>query len=124
MKDYIYPLRNVTVDMAVGQERSASWCSPNVQQAPFLQHRKNKIAVPWAACQNPNKHAWCQSSGNKPLQIWKAYALMCGAKYSGTQVTSSAGECEQYKDLSRPIKKTPDCFCSLLNNRNQYFRDS
>lgn len=23
-----------------------------------------------------------------------------------------------------PYKKTPDCFCSLLNNSNQYFRDS
>lgn len=105
MKDYIYPLHNVTVDMALGQERSARLCSPNVQQALFLQHSKNKIAVLWADCQNPNKHAWCQSSGNKPLQIWNASAVMCRPKYSGTQVTSSAEECEQYKDLSRPIKR-------------------
>lgn len=66
MKDYIYPLHNATVDMASGQERSDRLCSPNVQQALFLQHSKNKTAVLWADWQNPNKHAWCQSSGNKP----------------------------------------------------------
>lgn len=56
MKDYIYPLHNVTVDMALGEERSARLYSPNVQQAFFLQHSKNKIAVLWAACRNQNKH--------------------------------------------------------------------
>lgn len=35
MKDYIYPLHNVTVDMALGEERSARLYSPNVQQAFF-----------------------------------------------------------------------------------------
>lgn len=36
MKDYIYPLHNVTLDIALGEERSARLYSPDVQQALFF----------------------------------------------------------------------------------------
>lgn len=116
MKDYIYPLRNVSVDAALGEERSARLYPPNVQQACFShQHRKNKGTLLWADCRILNKHAWRQSSGNKALQKWSAHAAMCRAKY---RVLSSTRTSEG------PSETTPDWCCSLFNDSDQYFRDS
>lgn len=53
MKDYIYPLRNVTLDIAFGEERSARLYSPNVQQAFFFYSIvKIKSQVLWADTRN------------------------------------------------------------------------
>lgn len=38
MKDYIYPLHNVTLDIALGEERSVRMYSPNAASGPISQH--------------------------------------------------------------------------------------
>lgn len=43
MKDYIYPLHNVTLDIALGEERSVRMYSPNAASGLLSQHWKNKI---------------------------------------------------------------------------------
>ena len=40
MKDYIYLLHNVTLDIALGEERSVRMDSPNAVSGLLLQHEK------------------------------------------------------------------------------------
>lgn len=41
MKDYIYPLHNVTLDIALGEEESVGMYSPNAAACSLTCHEKN-----------------------------------------------------------------------------------
>lgn len=106
MKDYIYPLHNVTLDIALGEERSARLYSPDVQQALFFFNGVVKIKPSFCGqlVRIGTKHAWSWSSGNKPLSKYGRHTRRCGSRsVKGAQVTPSTEDGEQYKDLSRPI---------------------
>lgn len=44
MKDYIYPLHNVTLDVALGEERSVRMYSPNAASGLHSQHVQDENA--------------------------------------------------------------------------------
>lgn len=56
MKDYIYPLHNVTLDIALGEERSVGIYSPNAASDLLSQQGKNKVPALLVASHNQNKH--------------------------------------------------------------------
>lgn len=57
MKDYIYPLHNVTLSIALGEERTARMYSPTPASGLFLQgeNKKKHFFAVRAASRNQNK---------------------------------------------------------------------
>lgn len=55
MKDYIYPLHNVTLGIALGEERTARMYSPTPASGLFLQGEKKHFFAVRAASRNQNK---------------------------------------------------------------------
>lgn len=57
MKDYIYPLHNVTLGIALGEERTARMYSPTPASGLFLQQgeKKQHFFAVRAASRNQNK---------------------------------------------------------------------
>lgn len=91
----------------------------------FPRHSKNKIAVLQAARQNRNKTRMMsefrkQTSPNMERIGGKVAATVLKV-HESLQVQKTAS---RTRTSQGPYKKTPDCFCSLLNNSNQYFMDS